>query len=195
MESTTLTINNQAFEHLKTRTYRGVSIYRGSESFLRIGPHKEINRERNDHTHLLSQHFPVAHILEYGEYRDQAYYIEESLGTQTISDLFIEDTEKKWAISSLHFESFLALIERLTRAQIQSREVQAKSVTDFAHGILIEQLISEKPDWTDRIHALFTQIQNRLSVFPSVFVQGDCNPRNLFPKGIIDFDAGFIGPL
>jgi hypothetical protein len=45
------------------------------------------------------------------------------------------------------------------------------------------------------IDRVIQKVTTRLSVFPLVFSQGDFNPHNLFPKGVIDFDMGFQAPF
>jgi len=69
------------------------------------------------------------------------------------------------------------------------------SAPDFWQGTHIDMLFDELPHLQEITTNAFYKSQKRLSIFPTVFSQGDFNPHNLFPKGVIDFDMGFMAPF
>jgi len=77
-------VENKKFEHVKTRLHSPVSIYKGPDFYMRIGPINLIKKELLTHNKLLEYNFSVAKILKEGEKDNQYFYIEESLGNEVL---------------------------------------------------------------------------------------------------------------
>ena len=75
-----LTIEGRVFEHVKTRDYTPVSIFKSDEIFLRIGPKELLEEEINFHRTLIKFGFHVPNILSEGNLKNEHYYMESSLG-------------------------------------------------------------------------------------------------------------------
>jgi Phosphotransferase enzyme family len=144
---------------------------------------------------LLAHGFPVAKILYDGCLLGQYYYAEESLGTVHLGKIFSADCSVDGQISANNFEIFKSLISQYANVQFKISGISVAESPDFATGVHIDILFYESPHLREITLAAFSQAQKRLAPFPLVFSQGDCNPHNLFPGGIIDFDMGFVAPF
>lgn len=186
-------INGKIFSYVKTRTYAPVSVYRGENEFLRIGPKEVIVKELNLHKKLLKFDFPIPQILSEGERNGQYYYIETSLGDIIFGDIFREDTNKNGSITDENFQKLLILIERFTRAQLKTAE-NNKIFENFYFGIHVDYLIEELPHLQNKIVAGFEKLKTRISPLPLVITHGDFNPHNFLENGVIDFENIFSAP-
>ncbi len=84
----TVELDGQQFTHVKTRAYTPVSVYRGENSFLRIGPKDLISSELHLHRKLLNFGFPVSSIISEGEKDGRYFYVETSLGDTHFGNVF-----------------------------------------------------------------------------------------------------------
>jgi|SoiMetStandDraft_5_1073268.scaffolds.fasta_scaffold127677_2 hypothetical protein len=124
-----LTIAGQTFERVCVRR-TGVAVYRGDQTYLRIGP--ELAAELDLHKAMLSFGFPVAGILGEGMHEGFAYFIEESLGPQTLGDRFEEELDARGGITDEGFAEFMDVVERQTWAQL-SMPPRPASADEFDH--------------------------------------------------------------
>lgn len=83
-----IALGDKQYQHIKTREYTPVSVYKGAGEFLRIGPEGLIVPELNLHKKLLGYGFPVPGIVAEGEKDGKTYYIEQSLGDELLGDIF-----------------------------------------------------------------------------------------------------------
>ena len=190
---TTLTVGEETFEHVKTRVYAPVAVYKGNNSYLRIGPKEELEPEAEFHQKLLGLGFPVPQIVASGELNGSYYYIEQSLGEKHLGEMFAEDVKKDGRISDKNFKTFLGLTTHFAQAQLKT--ASPNSWEDGFYGqIHVDYLLEELPDLQDKTQQAMDQILKRLQGFPAVLSHGDFNPWNLFPTGVIDIERFKLGP-
>ncbi|MBI5644962.1 aminoglycoside phosphotransferase family protein [Candidatus Kaiserbacteria bacterium] len=146
------------------------------------------------HRHLEKHGFPVPQIVTEGAEREEAYFIERSLGEKRLLELFENDTQKNGAVSESNFSAFLNVISHFLAAQIRS-EKRITHATTFADLVQLNQLQSELPQYSERIDRLFREHVRAVSGFPFVVTHGDLNPANMYPTGVIDFEDVASGPL
>ncbi len=173
-------------------TRGAVSIYRGRDSYLKIGPEDLVRHETGIHRQLLDCSFPVARILEEGEYGGLRYFIEESLGPTTFGDLFDMETASQGSIRPESFETFLGVIDRFASAQIATASwpVDRKP---FAALLRLEQACSALPDVSDKIVHMFDEVMMRLQHYPNVVTHGDFHAFNVCEGGVIDLETVTTG--
>ena len=124
MDGDTLTIAGKRFEHIKTRERVSIGVFRSEDKtqFLRIGNKKSIAQEIALHKNLIQYGFPVPSIIAEGEYGQEAYYIEQSLGEKHFGDLFLQDYKRTGKVSDVCFDSLMALSKSFAEAQIKTAQ-------------------------------------------------------------------------
>jgi len=137
--------------------------------------------------------FPVPRILEKGEYEDQSFFTETSMGEVRLGDAFAQDYTETGGINDLHFQQLIAVVDTYAEAQLTAPHPPG-SLRGFKPAIHIRTLCRELPEYAEKIESRFAKITQRLSVFPTVLSHGDFNPQNLFANGIIDLEHAFQGP-
>ncbi len=188
----TLKIGSDSFEFVSTRVYDPVSVYRGKDTFMRMGPRELVRKELELHRELLSKEFPVPEIVKEGETEGRYFYIEKSVGTSLLTYAFQDDCLKKGQISMRNFSTFLNLTRRFADAQL-STVTSGRPGSDFRQGIYLPYIMTEFPELKDSIKEAFDMLNDRVSVFPTVLTHGDLNPHNFLKEGIIDFGSAFRG--
>ena len=103
---------------LVCRRRTGVAIYRGSGTFLRLGD--GVDAELAVHRQMNAWGYPVAEVLAVGELRGCPYYIEVSLGAQTLGDAYAEQLNARGRVEDADFSLFADLMLRLARAQLRA---------------------------------------------------------------------------
>lgn len=189
-----ITINEEIFTLVKTQRDKESAIYKGADTFLRLGTNERIVRDATIHKRMESAGFPVARLLEEGEYEGRFYYKETSLGVEHYGELFAQDVKKYGCISDERFADFLDIMERFARAQITTCG-ELRDEEKFAKSIHLEMLMEELPKFSERIHGCYVEAMEKLSMFPFCLTHGDCNPHNIHPGGIIDFEVASSGPI
>jgi len=189
-----LNINGNSFELVKAQREGISAVYKGEQTYLRIGDKTKIVRDIENHRKMEGAGFPVAHIIEEGEYEGMRYFIETSLGEQTLGSLFAQDIKTQGYITDEHFSTFVSIATTLAKAQMYTKTVSA-DFDAFARAIHLDILQEELPQHKDTLRDIFTEVSNRLSVFPFVLTHGDFNPHNIYPDGVIDFEDSFEGPF
>lgn len=91
-------VGEQHFDLVVTRA-DGVSIYRGDDRYLRIGPADELDEEIAIQRRMLDAGFPVPDLIETGEHKGLRYAIESSLGLDTLGDRFDVEVPATGSIS------------------------------------------------------------------------------------------------
>jgi hypothetical protein len=189
-----ITINGETFTLVKVQRDGESAIYKGTDTFLRLGEKERIVRDLATHKRMEKALFPVAHLLEEGKYEGYSYYIETSLGVKHYGELFAWDVKKYGCISDEKFSDFLDTMERFARAQVSTCD-ELRNEKQFSKSIHMEMLMDELLTFSTQIQARYTEIMKRLSLFPFCLTHGDCNPHNLYPGGIIDLEVASFGPI
>ncbi|HEU0285449.1 MAG TPA: phosphotransferase [Nocardioidaceae bacterium] len=166
-----------------------MAVYRGDQTYLRIGP--GLAAELDLHKTMLSFDFPVAGILDEGVHERFAYFIEESLGPQTLGDRFEEQLDAGGGIVDEGFADFMSIVERQIRAQL-SMPTRPVSADEFDHVTGAHQTAKRLPDLAPRILDAFHAALARLDDFPGTLVHGDLHAFNMCAGGVIDLeDSGW----
>lgn len=188
-----ITIKRRKFKLVKVRQYQDVGIYCYKNSFCRIGNAEEINREIIKHNQISSHNFPMAKILEQGKFKNQAYYIESSLGKKHFGEIFAEEAKHHKKISDKTFDEFLKITIRFAIAQLSSKKTGG-NFPAFGKAIHLNVLAKELPAYKNKILGKFAEAKTKLQIYPFVLTHGDFNPYNLYKKGVIDFEHLHYGP-
>lgn len=186
-------IKGKVFQHIKTRAYTPISVYKGEGLILRKGQKDLIEPELQTHKSLLGYGFPVPKIVEEDKLDTEYYYLEESLGDTLLGDLFWEDYKNNEEISDKNFEILLKISKQFASAQPKTISGE-RDEESFYLGAHVDYILDELPHLKDRILKAFRMTNERTSVFPYVLTHGDLNAYNLFEEGIIDFGSIFHAP-
>lgn len=197
-----VTIHDEVFDIVKpTRLLPGMVLHSTARDvFARLGP-KESTIEEQIHTVSLHERgFPVANVLESGEYGDSEWYFtEESLGKDPFHTQFTREYEQTGSVSEETFSRYLSVLQRYIDAQfaasnrttITAREfvetaVPANELIDnyYACGGDIDRYVEAMAKATDRLHDVSMGV-----------LQFDLNPFNVLDRGMIDFELVGYGPL
>lgn len=194
MKKQTIKINNKIFEHIKTREYMPVSIYKNKDVFLKIGAKDLIQKELRTQKNLFGFGFPVAEVIQEGvSGENNYYYIEKSLGNDLFSHIFSKEYENTGIVSENSFGDLLSLVEKFSIAQIKTGE-KDQFPENFYLGMSVNYMLEELPELKGDFIKAFKKTGERFSVFPFVITHGDFNPHNLFKNGVIDFEKTFFAP-
>lgn len=189
-----LQINGDTFTQVKVQREGESSVYQCANVFLRLGKKERILKELAIHRQMEEAGFPVARVLEVGEYDGYSYFTETSLGTLFYSKLFAQDIERYGRIGDERFASFLNIMKQFVRAQLKTL-TEVRDEQAFSEKVHLPILLEEMPDLAPRIEARYTDTMDKLSIFPFCLTHGDCNPHNLYPAGIIDLEDTSFGPI
>lgn len=188
-----LTVGGKEYQLVKTRTYVPISVYKGIDTFLRLGSKDELEPEAQLHKKLLDFGFPVPNITADGEISGLYYYIEQSLGDKHLGEVFAQDMQSHGQISDDHFQLLLDLINKYATAQLRTA-TQDKWKNGFYDQIHLDYILEELPDMKGKTEQAMQKVMEQLKVFPAVLSHGDLNPWNLFEKGVIDIERFKLGP-
>lgn len=172
----------------------GAFVYRGTDSYLRIGEMAAIAHDLAQHREMERSKYPVARILSEGELDGKMYFIEESLGPASFRALFGEDYARSGSVTSGHFEAFTGIAKKLYAAQLKSKR-DTWDVGEFAAGANVTKFARELPVYREEIEAKFVEKAERLKKLPGALLHGDCNAANMYEGGIIDLEDSFYGPI
>lgn len=172
----------------------GAAVYRGENAYLRIGEKTAIAHDLMQHHEMEKHKYPVAPVIAEGELNERAYFIEKSLGPKSFRAIFEEDYLDRGVVADPHFNQFVSVMKKLHTAQVKARTTEWQ-VGDFASGVNVTKLSQELPIYREQIETRFVQAVERLKRLPGVLNHGDCNPANVYEKGIIDLEDSFLGPL
>jgi Ser/Thr protein kinase RdoA (MazF antagonist) len=188
-----LIIGGRSFELLGLQR-GGAAVYRGEGEYLRIGETRAIERDLALHRAMEKARFPVPSILSDGEMQGKRYFVESSAGTHSFRAIFQEDVDAHRTIKDEHFDAFVAVMKKLHAAQ--KKNAKGKwSTQEFAEGIRLPELCKELPVHADAIRNRFDAAVKRLETLPRALTHGDCNPANIYERGVIDLEDSFYGPL
>ncbi|MBV9159298.1 MAG: phosphotransferase [Candidatus Kaiserbacteria bacterium] len=191
-----ITLNGERFQRVARQQIEGrhkALVYKGADSYLRIGQKSAIQRDLKHHREMAAAGFPVAKILATGEHGGQSYFIETSLGEKTFRVLFDENFREKCAIDDALFDSFIDVTRRYLAAQLSARVPAAPAV--FRQGIRVDELRAELPQYSISLDMRFSRTCERLSAYPYVLSHGDLGPANMMPGGVLDLEDTFVAPF
>ena len=120
MENPVLMIGDEKYTFMKVRSHMPISIYKGKDSYLRIGPKGLIQQEIKYHKNLLGFGFPVPKILSEGEYLDLYYFTESSFGDEHLGQIFRVNCIN-FLVSDTDFSKLLNVVKIFTQAHIKER--------------------------------------------------------------------------
>jgi len=189
-----ISINSICFTFVKTQRDGISSIYKSENTYLRIGDTVKVKNDLKRHKNMEDAGFPVPKYLEEGVYKNMFYFIETSLGEDTLSTLFAKDYKAYTSISERNFDYFIKVMEEFVLAQLKTVHDQ-KNFESFANGIHIDTLKNELPEYAQKIDRRFELLKERLKDVPFVMTHGDLNPHNMYQRGVIDFEDSFRGPF
>jgi hypothetical protein len=183
----TITINDQPFRWICGNPFAGRAVYRGTGTYLRIGLSTFVEQEAATHRLLLSRGFPVAPLLQAGEYAGQPFFIEGALGDPTLGDIFEMETREHRGVSDASFDKLLAVVQRWADAQLR-HAARDRTPTNLARTVRLIDLERLLPGLLPLTRQAFACAQNRLAVFPPVLSHGDFHPYNICRGGVIDLE-------
>lgn len=189
----TVVIEGKEFSLLGTQR-SGAAIFRGADSYLRMGEKSAILYDLAHHREMESAKYPVAKILSEGEYEDKMYFIEESLGPKSFRAIFQEEYTASGAVSSEQFNAFTGVAKKLYTTQLKAKR-DAWNIGEFAAGVNVTKFARELPVYTTEIEAKFVAVAERLQKLPGTLLHGDCNAANMYKGGVIDLEDSFYGPV
>lgn len=167
-----------------------VSVYAGADSYLRIGPQECISKEVAYHKKLAACGFPVARILEEGEFESEYYFVESSLGDKHFSQIFKATLSDDGGVSDSDFVALVALVKKYAEAQLKGVTSETFSAEEFEKVILYNSILDEKPALREKTIAAMKKVEARIGTLPLVLSHGDFNPSNILEGGVIDWERG-----
>ncbi len=195
MEKPKIIIEGKIYTYVRIRNKVPVSVYKGEGVFLRIGPKDLIEKEVEYHERLSHYGFPIAEILGKGEYENESYFIERSLGDFHFGQLFAEDFVKKEFVSDVMFKKFLALTKEYAEAQFKTALPEEYNQKDFEKLIQFETVLSEAPYLMEKSKTSMRKVHAHVVELPIVMSHCDFNPSNIFERGVIDWERASLAPL
>ncbi len=187
-----LTLDGKAYALIREQR-NGLRLYRGEDSYVRVGPADRIERDITSHRAMAKAGYPVAAILSEGDLNGERYFVEQSLGEKTFRTLFEEDITTHRTISDERFNEFFRISKRFLQAQAQA--VVPASPEAFASAIHLEMIREELPQYTISLGQKFERVCERLAKFPYVLSHGDFNASNMLPLGVIDLEDVSSAPF
>jgi 5'-methylthioadenosine phosphorylase len=187
-------INGKIFHLKKERDFAAVRIYESEDAYLRIGPKDLIVRELKTHKAFAEAGLPVAELLSEGEKRGEHFFIEKSLGTETLVFDFERDFKQLQKISDTNFQKFLSITERIAIAQANATR-NLNIVDSFPRALHLKEIIGEHPRRADAVLDAYGKIRKQLAGYPEVLSQGDYSAVNLLEHGVIDFERACAAPF
>ncbi|MDD4989285.1 MAG: aminoglycoside phosphotransferase family protein, partial [Candidatus Pacebacteria bacterium] len=195
MEKLEIIVEGETYTYVRTRNQMPVSIYKGENSFLRIGPPKLIEKEVMYHKRLLDFGFPLAQIIAEGKYEDQKYFIEVSLGEFHFGQICVEDFAQNGFVSESIFRNLLEMTKKYAKAQLDTISSSGKfNPEEFKKLILFETILEEAPHLAEKSRRCMEKVEEHIASLPTVITHGDFNPHNIFPKGVIDWERTTVAP-
>jgi hypothetical protein len=147
------------------------------------------------HRQMARRAFPVATVLEHGYLGRLPYYVEQSLGSSTLGDVFEAEVDTRGSVSDESFERFSDVIA--DHALAQARMATSRwSRGAFAELIGVARAAALHPEVADAVHEAFEDAAARLERFPGSLLHGDLHEDNACAGGVIDLEGsgwGMIG--
>ena len=171
----------------------GLSLYKSNDAYLRIGDPLRIAHEIETHRKMEEAGYPVPHLISSGTLEEYAFLIESALGDKTFRVLFEESIHAHGVIVDDLFARFLEITRLYLSAQAKTRVEPDRDA--FAHGVHLEMIVKELPQYQYSLPDKFDRILRKLAAYPYVLSHGDFNAANMFPNGVIDLEDSFPAPF
>lgn len=193
-------INGVQYSYLKDRLMGGkIYVSHDKRAYLRTHGTSEIAGELNITRELGERGFPVPRVLGNGSLPDgDAYFIEESVGTDTFGDMFMSETKKTGSVQESTFAAFTAIAERYCAAQFNPANYFPHDKNALAQMAQLSNVLRNNPPSAamhDAFMTAYEKAAERLMGLPWGFVQADLNAFNMLPEGIIDFELAQFGTI
>lgn len=188
-----ITVEGSVFELVDVQR-GGSAIYKNENYYLRIGDLPKLGEDLTLHKRMESFGFPVAQLVSEGNFQNMPYFIEESLGTECFGQIFKKETQTFGQVTDESFGKFLAITAQFATAQLKTVS-ETKNWETFRTGLHLDILCQELPLLKQKIIDKYSQVEERLKAFPFGILHGDFTPFNIYPKGIIDLEDSFLGPV
>jgi hypothetical protein len=178
-------VSGRSFELVCVRR-SGVAVYRGDDSYLRLGQATvdEVAIQRR----MLAEGYPVAQILEVGERGGAAYFVEESLGSDTWGDTHEERLSSGGRVSDQEFWVFGDVMLRWAGAQVRGarQPCQPAVLADF---LGVARAADNLPELATPIRAAFERAVLALGELPGALQHDDLHGFNTCARGVIDLEG------
>lgn len=199
---TPITINGELFDVVKpTRLLPGMVLKsQARDAYARLGP-KESALEEQIHTVSLHERgFPVARVLDSGNYGEaEWYFIEESLGEQPFHIQFANEHKESGEVSDVTFTKYQNVMQHYIDAQFSEQNRSTITAKEFVENAIPDtQIVANYAlcgKDVDRYHQAIALATERLNDAPMGVLQYDLNPFNILDGGMIDFELVGYGPL
>jgi len=167
--------------------------------YARLGE-KEITLEEQIHTTALRKKgFPVPEVIYSGNYGDEWYFIEKSLGKVPFHKLFVEEYQASGSVSNTSFKKYLDVIKRYSLAQMHPKNTTDVSAEAFVTALIPRERVIPSYAYfkhdVKKYEQAIEQATARLSDAHMGILQFDLNPYNILENGIIDFELVGYGPV
>lgn len=143
--------------------------------------------------------YPVPAVIEHGVEDGGHYYVEESVGDQSLNDAALADTETHGHVGDELVDTIAAVSTRLLGAQASTPlpTAGARQVRDFVDRAgFTTNVFAENPDLdTLRVHAALGKAVSRLAELPMCRSHLDYGLPNAFPGGVIDWQHHGTAPV
>lgn len=168
--------------------------------YARIGPKQAILEEQIHTVSLYERGFPVARVLESGEYSsDEWFFTEESLGEKPFHTQFAAEWAANGKVSDMTFQRYLSVLASYVDAQFMPTNHTTITADEFVQATAPnDEIISNYSECggnSSRYQQALQQATQKLRNAPMGVLQLDLNPYNILEKGVIDFEMVSYGPL
>ena len=195
MSKKILKIEDEDFEFVQSRLVEGGEVYTNSSKTLyaRVGPKESTLQEEIHQKSLAKRGYPVGTVESSGELEDGRYYFtEKSLGDKHFGQIFAMDGG---VTTDDNFEQFSSVLLRFLDAELDANN-HLHTEFDVRQIIEFDELRAGYPDKDlSRVEKAIKKMSDALRGLTTVYIQNDLNPFNVFPKGVIDFEYVYPGPV
>ena len=182
-----LQINGKDYKLVSVQRGEETAVYKGENTFLRIGKKREIQKQLDLQVKLFNLGFKVPKIINQKGEGDVMFFEERSVGEEHFGELFAKSGTEK------HFDSFLQVVEEFAHAQ--ARVNVRESLKSFSQKIMLEQVALEFSEIKPKLFELFERVMINLENLPWTLSHGDFNPHNIYPNGVIDWENYLGAPF
>jgi hypothetical protein len=182
---------------VKPRTAAGGAVWRSRDGtlFKRTGG-IEVRDEARFQRMLAEQGFPVPRIVQTGRGQEGFFFVEQSLGTQSLHDMAIRDTQETGAVRQTTVDTAAKVSARLLTAQLRTAEPSGQAADWVRRAGFVDTVFAENPDLdTHRTCTALDTVSTRLSGVPVSFDHLDYGLPNVFPTGVIDWQHHALVPV
>ncbi len=186
------------WEWVKARTAAEGAVWRSNDRslFKRTGG-AEVCAEARFQGMLADQGFPVPEIVEAGEEKGRFFFIEQSVGEESLHDIAVRDTKETGTVRQSTLDTAAEISVRLLTAQTRTARREPGEGTDWVRRAgFIDNVFAENPDLdTDRIRKALAMVSERLHEVPAAYGHLDYGLPNAFRNGVIDWQHHALVPV